>query len=132
MKATVVGSAVVITSNVKLEDIKTVKKYDPDKLVLMGGEENKEPVFAFGITDGPGKVNKFGMEFSATPNAEGKAIVTLMLPAEGIEPGQIKEYIADKIGAQLVLAGKLERQVPDALAAINAERAAVMETITIA
>ena len=52
-KIMVAGDAVVVTSDMKLEDIKLVKKYRPEALTLFEGEgEEKEPVFKIGIGDG--------------------------------------------------------------------------------
>ena len=42
-KIVIAGDAVVVTSAMKLEDIKTIEKYRPKELVLKGGEDGKEP-----------------------------------------------------------------------------------------
>ena len=42
------GQAIVVVSDVKLEDIKKIEKYRPDALVLKGGEDNKEEIFRIG------------------------------------------------------------------------------------
>ena len=44
-KITIAGDAAVVTSAMKLEDIKTIEKYRPKELVLKGGEDGKEPIF---------------------------------------------------------------------------------------
>ena len=38
-KITIAGDAAVVTSAMKLEDIKTIEKYRPKELVLKGGED---------------------------------------------------------------------------------------------
>ena len=40
-KITIAGDAVVVTSALKLEDIKTIEKYRRNALVLKGGEDGK-------------------------------------------------------------------------------------------
>ena len=45
-KIVIAGDAVIVTSTMKLEDIKTIAKYRPKALTLMGGEDGKEPIFA--------------------------------------------------------------------------------------
>ena len=45
-KITIAGDAAVVTSAMKLEDIKTIEKYRPKELVLKGGEDGKEPIFS--------------------------------------------------------------------------------------
>ena len=42
-KIVIAGDAVVITSALKLEDIKTIAKYNPKALTLMGGEDGRSP-----------------------------------------------------------------------------------------
>ena len=49
-KIVIAGDAVVVTSAMKLEDIKTIEKYRPKELVLKGGEDGKEPIFGVGTT----------------------------------------------------------------------------------
>lgn len=132
MKATTLGNAVILTSTLKLDDIKKVKKYNPDALQLLGGEDGKDPIFGFGVAEGPGRVGKFGIEFSTTPNAEGKAIVTLMLQEGEVEPGNVKEYIADKIGSALIMANQIEAKVPQAVAEIDRQVASIMDSIIVA
>lgn len=51
-KIVIAGDAVVVTSAMKLEDIKTIEKYRPKELVLKGGEDGKEPIFGVGTTHG--------------------------------------------------------------------------------
>ena len=49
-KVKVAGQAIVIISEIKLDDIKTVAKYRPAALTLYEGEgDDREPVFAIGI-----------------------------------------------------------------------------------
>ena len=64
-KITIAGDAVVITSAMKLEDIKTIEKYRAKALQLMGGENNKEVIFAMGTTRGTGSISKYGASLSA-------------------------------------------------------------------
>lgn len=40
-KITIAGDAVVITSSLKLDDIKTIAKYRPKALTLMGGDDGQ-------------------------------------------------------------------------------------------
>lgn len=128
-RVTVVGNAVVITSSMKLDDLKVVQKFRPDALVLR--DEHNEPVFAIGIGTGNGAVNKYGVTFGgASRNAEGKAVATL--DAANFPGDDIRQAIADGIGGALVQLQKLEETLPAILAEITAERSAVMERITLA
>lgn len=126
----VVGEAVVITSNLLLDDIKSVAKYRPSKLVLKGGEDGKEVVFVVGITSNPrGSINNVGVEFgSEAHDGTGRATVTLDLPRT---EGDIKEAVAERIGTAILDINKMEAILPAVIEEIANEKAAIMENITV-
>ncbi len=126
-KIIIAGDAVVVTSALTLEDIKTVEKYRPKELVLKGGEDGKEPIFAIGTTKGAGSINGMGASFGREFN--GKASITLCaddIPAEGV-----KEWAADRIGNAIIHLKKLEEKLPAVLEEIKAEKTAVLESVTV-
>ena len=127
-KVVSVGQAVVITSEVKLEDIKKIQKYRPEALVLKGGEDNKEEIFRIGIGDG--KINTYGASFGeATRDDEKLATITMTTNYNGDD---IKGFIVDELGGALTNLGKLEKTLPAVLESIDKDRAAIMDGITIA
>ena len=127
-KVVSVGQAVVITSEVKLEDIKKIQKYRSEALVLKGGEDNKEEIFRIGIGDG--KIGTYGASFGeATRDDEKLATITMTTNYNGDD---IKGFIADELGVALTNLGKLEKTLPAVLDSIDKERAAIMDGITIA
>ena len=129
-KVTIAGDAVVVSSSMKLEDLKTIAKYRPKALTLMGGDNGKEPVFAIGITSGPGSINNFGVSFGRESHDEQKlATVTMVLKGA---TGDVAEHVADVLGAALISLGKLEAQLPAVLEEIAAEKADVLSNITVA
>lgn len=129
-KITIVGDAVVITSAMKLEDIKTVKKYRPDALTLKGGEDGKEPIFKLGVCTGAGSISKYGAEFgSETHDDEKKAVMTLICDCH---EGNIKEAVADTIGAYVLNLNKLEDTLPSVLEEIAVEKERIMSNISVA
>ncbi|MDO5546897.1 MAG: hypothetical protein Q4F79_00215 [Eubacteriales bacterium] len=129
-KITIAGDAVVVTSAMKLEDIKTVKKYRPDALVLRGGEDGKEPIFKLGVCAGAGSICKYGAEFgSETHDDEKKAVMTLICDCR---EGDIKEAVADTIGAYVLNLNKLEATLPGVLEEIAAEKEQIMSNISVA
>lgn len=129
-KVTITGRAVVITSAMKLEDIKTIEKYRPKELVLKGGEDGKEPIFGIGTTNGAGNINAVGASFDAeTHNDDKLACITLFL--DGVT-GDVKEWVADRLGAAIINLNKLEEKLPAVLEEIADEKAAVMSNITVA
>lgn len=129
-KVTIAGKAIVITSALKLEELETVKKYQPKALVLLGGEDGKEPIFAVGVVRGSaGKICNIGVEFGEETQTEKLATMTLMAPADVKD---MKEYVADKYGAALMNLAKLEANLPAVIGAIAAEKQSIMDNISVA
>lgn len=130
-KVTIAGRALVITSDLKLTDLETVRKYQPKALILMGGEDGKEPVFAVAAVRGSaGKIGNIGVEFGEETHDDAKlATMTLMVPSD-VE--DMKEYVADKYGAALMNLAKLETVLPAVVEAISAEKQSIMDSISVA
>lgn len=125
-KIKIMDKAVVVTSGVKLDDIKMIEKYRKAALVLMEGEgDKKEPVFALGTTGS--SINTYGASFDHA-NAEGYAVLTMTTNYEG---EKIKEFVADELGEAIRKLNKLEATIPGVLAAVKDERKAIMESITV-
>jgi NTP pyrophosphatase (non-canonical NTP hydrolase) len=129
-RITVAGDAVVVTSAMSLENLKTIAKYRPKALTLMGGENNKEPVFAVGVTKGSGNINQFGASFGGESHDEQK-LATITLAATGIT-GDVKDWIADNIGSAIISLNRLEADLPYVLEEIADEKATVLSNITVA
>ena len=130
-KINVIGDAVVVTSALKLEDIKLVQKYRPKALVLTEEVDGvKEPVFAIAASEGGcGDITDFGATFTgATRDEEKLATITTVLKGA---PANLKDYLADKLGGALMKLNKLEQEIPAVLAEIAADKQAVMDQITI-
>lgn len=131
-KITIAGDAVVITSSMTLDQIKTLEKYKPKALWLYetNDDGDKELTYAVGTTRGAGSISEAGASFgSQTHDDDGLATITMILPT-GIE--DVKEYVADRVGYFVMKLNAIEAAVPAALEAVEAEKAAVMENITIA
>lgn len=128
-KVIIAGDAVVITSDVKLEDIKLVKKYRPEALTLFEGEgKEKEAVFRIGI--GCGGISKYGAEFDAeTRDDEKLATLTTLIPAGTADA---KAYVSNTFGRSILKLNKLEATLPGIIEEIAAEKAAIEANITVA
>lgn len=124
-KIKVIDKAVVVTAGVKLADIKTIEKYRPAALTLMGGEDGKEPIFK--LASGTGTINQFGASFDHA-NAEGYAVLTLVTTYEG---DKVKEHVADTLGEAMTKLKQLEEKLPAILEAVNKEREAIMANISV-
>lgn len=128
-RITIAGDAVVVTSTLKYEDIRTIEKYRPEALTLKGGEDGKEPIFRISAANGVGSINKYGASFGASAHNEG-GFATITMVVEGVE-GDIREYVADQLGAAVRELNKLEETLPATLAEIKAEKEAIMADITV-
>lgn len=126
-KISIAGQAVVVTSAMALEDIKTIKKYRPKALILKGGEDGKEPIFALGI--GEGKINTVGASFNQATRDEAKlATLTMTTNFDGED---IVAFVTDTLGGALMNLNKLEETLPAVLAEIAAEKATIQQNITV-
>ena len=127
----IAGDAVVVKSALKLEEIRTIEKYRPEALILKGGEDGKEPIFALGTTNGAGSINKIGASFGRASHDEDElAIITLCDIVKGC--GEAVEQVADYVGNAIINLNKLEAKLPAVLEEIAAEKAAVKTNITVA
>lgn len=124
---TIAGQAVVVTSSLKLEDIKKVEKYRPDALVLKGGKDGKEPIFALGA--GTASINDYGILFDRETRDDSKlATMTLTFSYDGDD---IKEQVIDKIGGAIEHLKEFEKTLPDIVAEIDKKRDELMAEIDI-
>lgn len=128
MKVTIKGDAVVITSSLKVSQIEEIKKVRPKALVLKGGENGKEDIFAIGLAkSGSGSLNNSGASFSSVSRGEGFATITIV--ADGIT--DVEKWIIDTYGSALTYLKELEEQLPAVIESVAADRAALMESITV-
>lgn len=126
-KTTITGNALVIESAIKREDLAMVAKYRPDALILKGGEDGKTPIFAIAPGKGVGEISKFGVTFGEPAHGD-LATVTAILPTVD---GSIKEFVADKYGSALMNLAKLEESIPAVVDEIAAEKAQILNGITL-
>ena len=128
-KITVVGDAAVVTSSITLANLKKIEKYRPKALTLFGGEDGKEPVFKIG-TGSKGSINEYGATFSGETHDD-KKLATITIPLTGVT-GDVKEYVAESTGTAIININKIERSLGAALEEIDAEKAEVLNNITVA
>lgn len=126
-KITIAGDALIISSAVKYEDLAKVAKYRPDALVLKDAEG--EPVFRVACGQYSG-VSEYGITFETATREGGYACITLgtYIP----EGEDVKEFVADTIGAAIGNLEKIETTIPDILGEIDVQRTAMMSKIQIA
>ena len=128
-KVVVAGKAIVINSGVKLEDLKLIKKFRPDALILKGGEDGKEQIFRIDVAENEaGNINKYGAVFGEATRDEGFATLT-MIADFGEEDAA--PFVADNLGCAIRNLNKLEESLPDVIAEISAEREAIINSVTV-
>lgn len=128
-KVTVVGEAAIITSGLKLEDIKTAKKYRPDALKLFADEKKTKQVFGIDVTSrSAGMINQNGATFSETTDKDGFATITLTIDRT---KGDVMKQVTDTIGMALLQLNKLEAGFGAELEAIQEDQAAIQALVEI-
>lgn len=130
-KIVVAGDAAVVTSTLKLEDIKTIEKYRPNELILKGGEDGKEPIFRIGTTDGHGSINSVGASFGREAS-DGTGLASITMVLNNVPADEVKDFVVDRLGSAVIHLNALEAKLPEVLRDIAAERATVLQNITVA
>lgn len=127
-KTKIFGEAIVVTSAIKLEDLKKVERYSRDSLILKGGEDGKQPIFGVCVArEGMGNISSISVSFAPTTrNAEGYATVTMTIP-DGV--ANAKEWMVDKFGGALMNLAALEKELPAVVEKIKADAKAVADSI---
>lgn len=132
-KLTATGNAAVLTSAIKLEDLKLIEKYKPEALTLTvrDDDNHKVPVFRAATTKNAyGSVNKNGVCFAQQADANGFAIVTMAMDFKNV--ADPKDELEDAFGSALARLNELEQALAGVTEEIGKERDAVREMITVA
>lgn len=129
-KVKIIGDAAVVTSTLKLEDIKLVKKHAPEALILKGGEKNEDIIFGLSAKDNiEGTINEFSITFGKETRDEHKlAVLTINC---GEAPEAIKEWFYDKYGNTIMNLNTLEGKLPAVIEGIKAKKQGFMNSIEI-
>jgi len=126
-KTKILGTAVTITSAVKVADFKTLAKFKPTALALTEVVDGvKEEKFSVALGTSP-SVTKYGIVFDSA-NTDGYAEVTLQIPAS-IAADKRKEYVADTYGYALLNLNQLEGQIAEVMAETEADFIAINDGI---
>lgn len=129
-KITVAGSACVITSAIKLEDIKLLAKYRPDALNLYEEKDGKKILdFSICATEKAGHISEFGISFNAEANdGSGCAQITGSVPTGD---GTVSERVAEAVGPAVLKLNKLEEALPIVIAELKAERQLMIDSVEV-
>ena len=125
VKAVVMGSSCVITSSLTPGQIKRIKKFHPEALVMQ--DENDEPVFAIDIDEnGPGSINNNGACFGNAVSAEGKATITILTDPTSDNP---EEIVYEKIGSALMYLDTMEHELLELIPRLDQEERNIRQMI---
>lgn len=127
-KTKIFGEAIVITSTLKLDDLKAVNKYYKEELNLYGGKTGDDLLFGIRVApSGKGSLCPAGAVFSPVSRVEGGyATITMDIPA-GVSDA--KKWMVEEHGGALMHLDELEKKLPDVVTKIAAAERAVAESI---
>jgi len=125
-QAVVVGSSCVVKSTLTPADIKRIKKFHPEALVM--DDEDGEPVFAIDIDETqPGSINEIGACFGNATSSDGKATITIVIDPAAEDPA---ELVYEKLGRALMYLKEMEDHIAEVLPDLDTEEREIRAMIT--
>ena len=132
MRSKIVGQALVITLETKLDDFKRAAKYAPQALCLFTEDDDGRTAerFKVQVMNKPvtGELNKYGAVIGGC-NAEGFAQITM--PLQRVEAEKRRGAVIDLYGKAMFDLAEVETNVAAALAAVDAQIASVVENMEV-
>ena len=124
-QAIVVGSSCVVKSTLTPDDIKRIKKFHPEALVME--DEGGEPVFAIDIDETmPGSINNNGACFGSATSSDGKATITVVLdPATE----NTEDLVYERLGRALMYLKDMEEQLAEVIPDLDTEEREIRSMI---
>ena len=120
------GSALVIASGIKADELKTMVDFAPEFTELK--DEDGEVQFMVRIGDGDGMISKFGAMYGTRTNADGYPTITVTAP-ESVE--DVKAW-AKGYGRMIVKLNEAEAKMKEHLAEVLAKKEEAENAITFA
>ena len=132
MRSKIVGQALVITLETKLDDLKRAAKYAPKAMYLFGEDDEGHIAERFGVQvvgkPVTGSLNKYGATIGSC-NADGFAQITL--PLQGVEAEKRRGTVIDLYGKAMFDLAEVETNVAAALDTIDTQIASVVENMEV-
>lgn len=125
-KIIIAGNSCTVESSYTTEQLKQLKKYNPDALVLK--DADKKPVFMADLGS-VGSVSAAGIVFDGTTH-DGKnlACFTKLMPTGVCD---VNAWVMDNVGTVILKLNKLEETIGAALENVNRDVAAVKSAISV-
>lgn len=130
MKLKIMSGAYSLNSEISVDDIVLLKKYNPDSLCIKDDEGNVK--FAIGYSEGHPCVSTFGVTFGTKSLTNGKASVTEILPLDLDTVEKAKDYLAEKFGGVVAYLEALEASIPNVARFIREQKQTLIDSITVA
>ncbi len=127
-KVKIVGDAFVISTVLTLEELKSLKKFNPKALVLFDAENKKEAIFGIDVGD-TARISEMGITFTSADN-EGKASATFTI-STGLSAVEKKQKVADMFGRAILNLNALESVIGTQLADFNEAVAEIEASIEV-
>ena len=132
MRSKIVGQALVITLETKLDDLKRAAKYAPKAMYLFAEDDEGHTAERFGVqvVNKPvtGSLNKYGATIGSC-NADGFAQITL--PLQGVKAEKRRGTVIDLYGKAMFDLAEVETNVAAALDTIDTQIASVVENMEV-
>lgn len=129
MKIRNVENMVNVKLDMSFEDAVKVQKYDPDAMVLKdeaGNEIFKVCVKKCAFGGYLGSLGTFGAEF-----VEVREQPTMWIGIDDIEKDSVADFILENFGMDLAKVKEVEKQMADALKAVEGKVSSVADAITV-
>lgn len=117
-QAIVVGCSCTIKSTLTPADIKRVKKFHPEALVM--DDKDGMPMFAIDIDESmPGSINNNGACFGAATSTDGKAEITIVLDPAAAD--NMVDLVYERLGRSLMYLKEMEEHIAEVLPDLDTE-----------
>lgn len=122
----IAGNSCTVESAFTTEQLKKLKKYNPSALIL--NDADKKPIFMVDLGN-MGSISSAGIVFDGTTH-DGKSLAcfTKLMPNDICDANS---WVMDNIGTAILKLNKLEANIEAALAVVDADVAAIKETIAV-
>ena len=119
----VIGDAMIVTSAIKMEDIKLLQRLDPDSLVAR--DKDDEPVYAV-FTGDSGFMENTGIRFTGA-DSNGFATVTILLPPAS--QAQREEFIKENYAMAITALQAMEELLIEYLISFKTKYNEAMQAV---
>lgn len=119
----VIGDAMIVTSAIKMEDIKLLQRLDPDSLVAR--DKDDEPVYAV-FTGNSGFMENTGIRFTGT-DRNGFATTTILLPSA--TQNQREEFIKENYAMAITALQAMEELLIEYLISFKTKYNEAMQAV---